>query len=154
VEQLELLLGLESLAPNERWEFLLSYILNQVAKVLGLDSSSLPKSQERLFEIGLNSLGTVELMTRLGTSLGKFLSPTLIFDYPTVEALAAYLTEELLPDLGLKIAVRGIVNSVSDKVGSFTSEHENTTLAQLAEYSEEETEALLIKKLEGIEENL
>eukprot|EP00232_Nephroselmis_pyriformis_P001664 CAMPEP_0182906248 /NCGR_PEP_ID=MMETSP0034_2-20130328/33591_1 /TAXON_ID=156128 /ORGANISM="Nephroselmis pyriformis, Strain CCMP717" /LENGTH=355 /DNA_ID=CAMNT_0025041877 /DNA_START=41 /DNA_END=1105 /DNA_ORIENTATION=+ len=52
---------------------------------------------EPLMAAGLDSLGSVELQSTLGKKLGLKLSNTVVFDYPTVEALAAYLWSRVAP---------------------------------------------------------
>ena len=73
----------------------------QVAKVM--NSSNTEKmqpeqieSRQRLFDMGIDSLMAVELKNLLESSLGQTLSATLLFDYPTVEAIADYLKEGAL----------------------------------------------------------
>ena len=44
--------------------------------------------------MGLDSLMAIELRNRLTSLLGRPLSATLTFNYPTVEALAAFLVAE------------------------------------------------------------
>jgi acyl carrier protein len=45
----------------------------------------------RLFDLGLESLMAVEMRGRFEESLGCSLRPTLLFDYPTIEALVDHL---------------------------------------------------------------
>lgn len=48
-------------------------------------------SDQPLMDAGLDSLGGTELQQELAESLGLPLPPTLIFDYPTIDALTAHL---------------------------------------------------------------
>lgn len=43
---------------------------------------------------GLDSLATADLTHELGNLLGKKLAPTILYDHPTIEALAWHLAEE------------------------------------------------------------
>jgi hypothetical protein len=53
-------------------------------------------------DIGVDSLMAVELRNRLNKDLGlaESLPATLIFDYPTVQAIAQYLTKNVLKPNG------------------------------------------------------
>jgi acyl carrier protein len=142
VEQYELLRRLEEAPRGKRRDTLLTHVRDQVVKVLGLDPCYPLEPQQGLFEAGLNSLAAVELMNHLQTSLGRPLAPTLVFDYPTVEALSGYLAREVL---SLESAATSLAESqqVNDAP-------EAMTLTRLQQLSEDEAEALLIKKLETI----
>ncbi len=92
----ELLQRLEEAEAGEREEILLSFVAEQAAKVLGLDLAHGLDPQKPLAEFGLDSLMAVELRNALGLAVGKTLPSTLLFDYPTLEALAKYLSTEVL----------------------------------------------------------
>jgi myxalamid-type polyketide synthase MxaB len=51
--------------------------------------------RDKLFDLGMDSLTSVELRHRLERNLSCSLPLTLAFDYPSVAALADYLTEQL-----------------------------------------------------------
>lgn len=82
---------------NRRRGLLLGYLQEQACKVLGLDSVQAVGERTPLNELGLDSLMAVELRNLLGSSLGlkKALPATLVFDYPTIEAMTDYLGREM-----------------------------------------------------------
>lgn len=85
---------------SERQARLLAYVRSQVAATLGLKAPEQLAPRQRLFEIGMDSLMAVELKNRLEAGLGVPLRSTLVFDYPTLEALVAHLTGEVFsPDV-------------------------------------------------------
>ena len=144
-ERRSLLRQIEEASPKEHLSLLLAHVRDQIADILGLDPSYSLPSHTRLFEAGLDSIGAVELMNRLQSSLGHFLSPTLIFDYPTIEDLSDYLIREVL---SLDIPL------VSDsKAQEDNSAEGATALRSFEQLSESDAEALLIKKLEAIEKD-
>jgi NADPH:quinone reductase-like Zn-dependent oxidoreductase len=83
---------------SERPQLLLDFVAAQVARVLGAGSPQAVSEQQPLNEMGLDSLMAVELRNLLGAGLGvdQPLAATLVFDHPTVEALARYLDRTVL----------------------------------------------------------
>ncbi|NJL22128.1 MAG: SDR family NAD(P)-dependent oxidoreductase [Leptolyngbyaceae cyanobacterium SM1_3_5] len=71
---------------------MLTYLQTEVAKVIGLPSAQLPSPQQGFFDLGMDSLMTVELKNRLETNLGVSLTATAIFEHPTIRDLAQHLT--------------------------------------------------------------
>lgn len=131
---------LEQAPPEERLSLLTRQIQTLIAKVLGLESPELVQPRERLFDLGLDSLMAVELKSRLESGLGCALRSTLIFDYPTPEALANYLSAEVLFPETPSAPV-----SVEPPIASPPVDLEN-----LEELSEDEAEALLLAELDRV----
>ncbi|WP_437670504.1 type I polyketide synthase [Sorangium sp. So ce131] len=68
-----------------------SLMVSRLAERLGVDAQSI-EPRERFNRYGLDSRGATELLAELGRMLGRPLSPVLVWQYPTPEALARYLT--------------------------------------------------------------
>ena len=86
---------LRTIPVDKRRSRILAHVREEVAQVLGHKSAAVSQSQG-LFEMGMDSLTSVELRNRLQNSLECSLPSTFAFDYPTVETLVDYLVE-LLP---------------------------------------------------------
>lgn len=142
----ELLRKIEEAQPIHGRSILLKFLRNQVLKILGLDPSYPLKPQDRLFETGLDSIGAVDLMNILQNSLGRSLPSTLIFDYPTIEALSDYLARKVL---SIDLAVTSKPRSEKDADAWKTAIPTN-----FDHLSENDAEALLIKKLQAIEKDM
>ena len=76
--------------PDEQLDLLRDYVRERVMRVLGMSAAETPGRHDRLMDIGLDSLMAVQLRNLLGNGLGldRPLPATLMFDHPTIEALA------------------------------------------------------------------
>ncbi|NEO92586.1 MAG: type I polyketide synthase, partial [Moorea sp. SIO3G5] len=90
---------LEALPANQRRDLLVERVRTQVAKTLGLSSPDQIELGQRLIDLGLDSLMAVQLRNHLQSSVGCSLRSTLLFDYPTIEAMVDYLSQEVFADL-------------------------------------------------------
>ncbi|KPI13694.1 6-deoxyerythronolide-B synthase [Actinobacteria bacterium OK074] len=88
---------LAGLAAAERERLLVAMVRTQVAAVLGHASATSVDVDKGFLELGLDSLTAVELRNLLGAESGLKLPTTLVFDHPTVRAVAAHLDRSLLP---------------------------------------------------------
>jgi NAD(P)-dependent dehydrogenase (short-subunit alcohol dehydrogenase family)/acyl carrier protein len=80
---------------EERRSLVLEAVRAEAAAVLG-DASAAAAPSERTFkELGLESLGAVELRNRLETATGLALEATVAFDHPSPGELADHLLAEL-----------------------------------------------------------
>jgi acyl carrier protein len=80
---------------DRRRELLEEFVQSQAAAVLGHPSRAVPRTQG-FAHLGMDSLGSIELRTRLEQALDCRLPTTLAFDYPNVEALSAHLLDDVL----------------------------------------------------------
>jgi len=84
--------------PSRRRGLLLDHVTAQVVGAMGLASPQLLDPTAGFFQSGMDSLMSVTLQRALSESLGETLPASVVFDYPTVEALSDYLAT-LLPEL-------------------------------------------------------
>ena len=75
------------------------FVRDRVIRVLKLDPTDPPAGNDRLMDLGFDSLMAVQLRNQLGIGLklDKPLPATVIFDHPTIDALARYLLDRLTP---------------------------------------------------------
>jgi acyl carrier protein len=85
-------------AAPEREALLQTYVADVVAGVLDLDRApSALDPSTGFFDLGMDSLTSMDLRGRLERDLQVTLPSTLAFDYPNVRRLAAYLLELVAP---------------------------------------------------------
>ncbi|WP_188306477.1 type I polyketide synthase, partial [Streptomyces sp. CBMA123] len=86
---------LSGLGADERGAAVLDLVRDQIAVVLGHDGRSTVDPSRAFHDLGFDSLTAVELRNRLKSVTGLRLSATVVFDYPTADALARFLLEGL-----------------------------------------------------------
>jgi acyl carrier protein len=80
----------------ERKDLVVQRLLELGRVVLGLRTTDALDAKTPLNELGFDSLMAVELANTLSRSAARAFSVTLLFDYPTFDALANYLLAEIL----------------------------------------------------------
>ncbi len=133
---------LESALPDEREELMNEYVRARVMEVLRLDVDRRPGIGHRLMDLGLDSLMAVQLRNLLesGLGLGCSLPATLMFDYPTIGSISAFLLKNLSCD-----------SAPAAPSPTVRAQPESASLRalEIEALSDNEAEALLLKRLEG-----
>ncbi|MYS62523.1 type I polyketide synthase [Streptomyces sp. SID5468] len=83
-------------SADQRLAALLGLVKECVAALMGVDAARVAP-QKSFYEMGFDSLTSMELRTRLGRVLDTRLPATVVFDHPTPEGLAQHLAETFGP---------------------------------------------------------
>ncbi len=118
-----------------RLTLLVDHIRGLVAKVLGIPNLDRVLPNVQLFDLGINSLTAVELKNHLEAEVGISLGSSLVFNYPTIDALAEFLLATLF-------ASRGAAESAPTPAAAAPA-HDHGVKG----LTEEEAEAELLKEL-------
>jgi myxalamid-type polyketide synthase MxaE and MxaD len=127
--------ALESAPSDERRAMLTTHLQDEFAKVMRIGGTRINPSAP-LGELGMDSLMGLEIRNRLEASLGLTLSATLAWTYPTIDALAEHLAQQM----GLAVEAAN-AESAPDALA--------LEAQRIADLNDEEMEALLMKRLEG-----
>lgn len=132
---------LTSLKFENAIALLTNYLQTEVAQVLGLTGNQLPDTQVGFFDMGMDSLMMVELRSRVETSLNRQIKSTVLFEHPTISALAQQLAKEIIPD------TRELVETTSDTDTLISAESQEIipTTVELTEVTSD-TDNLIISE--------
>ncbi len=130
-------------SERRRLSMLEEFLKKEVAWVLRLAERDVARDVP-FSDIGLDSLRSLELRNRLEHALGLTLPATLVWQFPTVEALAPHLAEKM----GLPLAA----DDKDDEAPAVdTDTRHQSFVAHLEQLSEEEALALLTSRVETLQ---
>ncbi len=131
---------LRAAEPGRRHELLVDVLRRQIAALVRFDSPDQVSRKHRLTDMGLDSLMALEFRDRLAVALRLERPPsaTLIFDFPTVDALADHLESEFWGVLSAPAEAAPGSDALSVRVG------------ELEQLEDDEVEALLVRKLQEL----
>jgi len=136
----ELLSRLKVAAPEVRRTILTDFVRAEAARVLRVEQAESVDIYQGLFDMGMDSLMSVELKSRLEAGVGQSLPSTLTFNYPTVADLAGYLEGNIT---ALK-TVEAVASAPEAAVHASSAE---SLPDDIDDFSEDELADLLAKRL-------
>jgi myxalamid-type polyketide synthase MxaE and MxaD len=95
---------LAALTAAARFDALARPVEAAIADVLRLDSDRIIERELGFFDMGVDSLMSIQIKDRIQQLLGREFPASLCFDYPTVTTLVAHLLRELFPDRAVEAA--------------------------------------------------
>ncbi len=128
--------------PSLRRKLLTQHLTALTARALGLPRGQTIAVGQPLSELGLDSLLAIELRNTIGSSLGQSLPATLLFDYPTIEALTNYCWEH----------IPGLKEEAAPARDEAVAEEDWSTLTdEIASMTDEELSMMLDDELDAID---
>ncbi|KAA3617210.1 MAG: SDR family NAD(P)-dependent oxidoreductase [Calditrichaeota bacterium] len=138
-EKPEFLSKLEEAEVEMRLEMMTEFLKQQTVRVLGMEANTAVDSTQPLQSMGLDSLMAIELKNSIDSGVGKNLPATMVFNYPTIDALASYLLTDVLKLSDAEETPEKIDEEAVKK---------DEALSEIEDLSDEEAEAMLLKSLE------
>ncbi len=131
---------LQGLPLTDREERLAAFVRERVMRLLRFSAAQRPSYDARLTDLGLDSLMAVQLRNDIATRLRlpRKLPATLMFDYPSIGAIAGYLLRELFA------APPAAAPAAAGRNPATGGE------VDLAALSEDEVERLMLQKLAAL----
>jgi acyl transferase domain-containing protein/NAD(P)-dependent dehydrogenase (short-subunit alcohol dehydrogenase family)/SAM-dependent methyltransferase/acyl carrier protein len=137
----DLLQEMLSLPAKQRLGFLNSQVREHTRQVLGVISAQNIDPNQPLNELGLDSLMAVDLRNKLGSLVNQSLPATLLFEYPTINAITNYLSQRLQ-----------ITESLPEKIEQYQEKGDpiHPQPDQLDDLSDDEMYAMLEEKIASL----
>lgn len=127
---------LRAVAHSRRKDLLATLLEERIQQTLQLDRTNPVPSEQPLQELGLDSLLSIELRNALGLAMDRILPATLLFNYPTLDALTTFLMRELgeetAPGSTVRIAPKSDRKSLLEDIEALSDEEVDRLLDESA----------------------
>jgi acyl carrier protein/NAD(P)-dependent dehydrogenase (short-subunit alcohol dehydrogenase family) len=124
------------MGSDERLAFIQQHIEKNIAAVLGITKPLKMDRQQGLFDMGMDSLTSVELKNRLSVAVKINLPATLAFDYPNINTLSDYLLSLLVE-----------IDEASSATENNSEDNDRKQIENLSEDEAEETLKRTLKEM-------
>jgi len=131
-------LDISTVPAAERTHAMRDFVRGEVMAVLRRDQDDPPARHVRFADLGMDSLMAVQLRNRLsrGLAMAKPLAATVMFDHPTIDAIAAHLLNVMVPAVEAAVPKPVVVA-------------QSPLRAEVAAMGDADIEALLDARLKG-----
>lgn len=133
---------------EDRETLLTDYLQDQICRILGYRTRTSFSTSQGFFELGMDSLSSIELRSILQKDLDCHLPSTLTFDHPTIKKLVDYLITELFEEEILEEMDGSHFDSSDQRIGI---EQPEESVRQLTENDDPEEIAKRLAEQLGIE---
>ena len=120
-------------SESARTGILREHVRSLAARILGFEGGRRMDGQQPLGELGLDSLMAVEFRNALSGAVRQTLPSVLLFSYPTIDDLTAFLADRLfggVPDLPVEPSRTGDSQRVWDSIKELSDEEVDRLLEQ------------------------
>ncbi|NES40468.1 type I polyketide synthase [Moorena sp. SIO2C4] len=154
ISKSEFLLKLEATAPSKRRSLLLAHVRRQLALVLGINHPESISLETGFFDLGMDSLTSVEFRNKLQTSFDCSLPSTIAFEYANIESLTDYLENKVI--LSSNSTAASEAETLDDMVdeGSLESELSESLAAEINQLSEDEMDLAVSQAVSQLDQLL
>jgi|LakMenEpi03Aug12_release.lakeMendotaPanAssembly.Ray.scaffolds.fasta_scaffold01747_3 acyl transferase domain-containing protein len=142
---------LTDILESERPEFLAHKLQHALAVVLQFPSGQLPDRTRGFFDMGMDSISSVDFRLSLENLVAKTLPPSIVFDYPTIDTLTTHLLTKIFAQERPSVVENQPISK--DKHSSKTAKQDklsSTSPTKIEELSDDELALLIDQELDAL----
>jgi len=142
---------LTDILEGERPEFMAHKLQQALAVVLQFPSGQLPDRTRGFFDMGMDSISSVDFRLSLEDLISKNLPPSIVFDYPTIDTLTSHLlTEIFLQERPLMPESHPRTDSTASAITSKHVKSSSASTRNIEELSDDELALLIDQELNAL----
>lgn len=143
--------ALTDILESERPEFLAHKLQQSLAVVLQFPAGQMPDRTRGFFDMGMDSISSVDFRLSLEDLVSKTLPPSIVFDYPTIDTLTTHLLTKIFAQDRPQIA--GSPPHSDDRPSTQTTKQTKPSSAsttKIEELSDDELAMLIDQELNSL----
>jgi NADP-dependent 3-hydroxy acid dehydrogenase YdfG/acyl carrier protein len=143
--------ALTDILESERPEFLAHKLQQALAVVLQFPAGQMPERTRGFFDMGMDSISSVDFRLSLEDLISKTLPPSIVFDYPTIDTLTTHLLTKIFAQEHPKIVERSSVSDDRSLIKTTKqTKSSSASTTKIEELSDEELAMLIDQELNAL----